>query len=117
MNVSETGLIFNSPVIVEETLMVTGPAGAFCSQTSMVAVDPSVMLTAAGENRMTGRSSSAIVISAGVASTSTAGVPETPVMVTLTVSSPSTRRSAMEVSVRSYDSAPAGITNDPARAT
>jgi len=38
-------------------------------------------------------------------------------MVTLTVSSPSISRSATEVSTRLYDSAPAGITKDPGRAT
>jgi len=63
-----------------------------------------------------GRSSSTMVIVAGVALIANAGAPDMPVIVTATVSLPSTMRSATEVRLRLYVTVFAGITKDPARA-
>src|SRR5512139_3335659 len=95
---------------------VTDPAGALESHTSIVAVAPSAIVTDAGVYMIAGRSSSSIVMVAGVALTVRAGVPDIPVIVTVTVSSPSTMRSDTEVRLRLYVTALAGITKEPGRA-
>ena len=116
LKVSVKGLILSIPASNVEMFRVTDPAGALESHTSMVAVDPSAIVTDAGVYRIDGRSSSVMVIVAGVALMASAGVPDMPVIVIVTVSLPSTMRSATEVKLRLYMTTFAGIMKEPARA-